>query len=179
MRSTDVTLDDILIIDNTPPYPPKHQYGLIMMRVDCAAGVMPNQCPSMSVVPHDLVLVIKCVGHEIQHGLDISNTPAVEALARQLESNLIPRIIPDRRYTLRELEERFGFTHSAFYRNHKQLIRKDGRKSFVLGRDLLAYLDACPRLMPVVDDRAGTTVPRRRRGRPSKTPSDDPDGTAT
>jgi hypothetical protein len=101
------------------------------MRSDYAAGVMPNHCLPTSVVPQDLVAVIQRVAREITHGLDIYNAPAVEALARQLETDLVPRIIPDRRYALRELEERFGYTHSAFYRSHRHLIRKDSRKSFV------------------------------------------------
>jgi hypothetical protein len=139
-----------------------------MMRLYDVPEVMPGCYDSTSVVPHDVMTLIRRVGRAIEHGLDISNTHDVETLARQLETNLVPRIIPDRRYALRELKETFGFTHSAFYRHHKHIIRKDGRKSFVLGRDLMAELDACPRLMPVVVDRGGNTAPSRPRGRPRK-----------
>jgi hypothetical protein len=137
------------------------------MRIDYAAEVMPNQYLPISGTPQDLTVMIQRVVREIAQGLDIDDTPAVGALTRQLESNLIPRIIPDRRYTLRELE-RFGYTRSAFYRSHRHLIRKDKRKSFVLGRALLADLESCPRLAPLADVTGGNAAPSRPRGRPRK-----------
>src|SRR4051812_39611064 len=140
---------------------------IIIMRIDYAAEVMPHQCLSTFAAPQDLIVVIQRVGREIAQGLDIGNTPAVAALARQCESILVPRIIPDRRYGIGELA-RFGYAPSTFYRSHSDLIRKDHRKSFVLGRDVLAYTEACLRLRPLADPKGGNTAPKRRRGRPRK-----------
>lgn len=123
-----------------------------------------------SVVPHDIVALIMRVGREIAHGLDLGGRSAVGALARQIETECVPRIIPDRRYTLRELRETFGYTHSAFYRHRRHLIRKDGRKSYVLGRELLADLEAYPRLGPIAGGSGKTTALPRPRGRSRKNP---------
>ena len=129
---------------------------------------MPDRHNSTSVVPHDVKTLIRRVGVAIVDGLDLNDTVSVEALARRLETDLVPRIVPDRRYALRELEEKFGFTHSAFYRHRRHLIRKDGRKSFVLGRELLADLEGCPRLIPGDQANGAKTAPPRPRGRPRK-----------
>jgi hypothetical protein len=120
-----------------------------------------------SAVPHDLVNIIRVVGREIADGLDIADAEAVSALARRIEPELSPRIVADRLYGIGELKKRFGYTHSAIYGRRKHLIRKDhGRKSVILGRDLLADIDAAPHL--VHSDPSTPTAPPRPRGRPRK-----------
>jgi hypothetical protein len=56
-----------------------------------------------TAAPSDLIGIIKRVGHAIAAGLDVNDEEAVAKLATQLEPDLAPRIIPDRRYRLREL----------------------------------------------------------------------------
>jgi hypothetical protein len=68
----------------------------------------------------------------------------------------------------------FGYTRGLLYKRHKHLIRKDGRKSFVLGRDLLADIAASPTLAPSVPMQAGAVPMPRRRGRPRKVQTDGP-----
>jgi hypothetical protein len=61
----------------------------------------------------------------------------VAALADKVEADLklTPPINPDRRYRLKELKS-LGYERGRLYKAHKSLIRKDGRKSYILGRDL-------------------------------------------
>jgi hypothetical protein len=124
-----------------------------------------------SATPHDLVNITRRVSRELAAGLDISDTKAVAALARAIEPELTPRIIPDRRYTVQH-------THSGIYGRRKHLIRKDhGDRSVILGRDLLADQEALPRLVsPVLQaDGAGESPPAspRRPGRPRKNVASD------
>ena len=104
--------------------------------------------------------------------MDVNDNAAVAAFAKQIERELLPRIIPDRRYSIPELVEKFGYTRGLFYKRRKHLIRKDGRKSFVLGRELLADIEAAPTLAPAVPAVttaiAAAAAPPRRRGRPRK-----------
>jgi hypothetical protein len=95
----------------------------------------------------------------------------VAALAAALAANierdlqLAPPINPDRRYSLAEIQKNgYGPKRGRFYKAHKHLIRKDGRASYVLGRDLLALRDAAP----TVATCPTTPVVRRPRGRPRK-----------
>ena len=93
----------------------------------------------------------------------------VAAMAAKVERDLklTPPINPDRRYRIKELAS-LGYGRGRFYKAHKHLIRKDGRTSYVLGRDLLALQEAAPRLG------AGQPVSamRRSRGRPRKATAD-------
>jgi len=145
------------------------------MRFNHAPEVMPDRHNSMPIVPNDVMILIQRVALAIAHGLDLNDTVSVEALARQLETDLVPRIVPDRRYALRELEEKFGYKHSTFYRRRGHLIRKDGRASYILGRELLADLEATPRLVSGDGAHVLKTLPPRQRGRPRK--SRDPGST--
>jgi hypothetical protein len=88
----------------------------------------------------------------------------IAALAEKIEADLrlTPPINPDRRYKLKELKP-LGYERGRLYKAHQNVIRKDGRKSYVLGRDLLALNDAAPTLAM---SPAPTT--RRPRGRPRK-----------
>jgi len=121
--------------------------------------------------PYDMARVIKRVGLEITAGLNVNDNDAVAALAHRMEHDLLPRIMPDRRYSIRELVEKFGYTRGLLYKRYKHLIRKDGRKSFILGRDLLSEMESAPRLAAVVPVAVtGATAPPARceRGRPHK-----------
>ena len=126
--------------------------------------------PDMNLsTPLDIMRVITLVERELAAGLNLGDGSAVVALAKQIERDLVPRIIPDRRYTIPELVNQFGYTRGLLYKRHKHLIRKDGRKSFVWGRELLADIEAAPTL----GARAiGNTVAPRRRGRPRKLESE-------
>ena len=117
----------------------------------------------------DMARIIKRVGLEITAGLNVNDNDAVTALAHRMEHDLLPRIMPDRRYSIRELVEKFGYTRGL--PRYKQLIRKDGRKSFILGRDLLSEMESTPRLaatVPVAVTGATAAPARRDRGRPRK-----------
>lgn len=104
---------------------------------------MPAQysCAS-AAASFDLVAMIKSVTQASGAGLDGA---FVAALVCELSQHLVPRIVPDRRYSIGEIAA-FGFTRGAFYANHKSLIRKDGRKSYIVGSDLLALIHGTPRL---------------------------------
>jgi hypothetical protein len=125
-----------------------------------------------TAAPYDLTRIIKQVEREIAAGLDVNDNAAVAAFAKQIERELLPRIIPDRCYSIPELVEKFGYTRGLFYKRRKHLIRKDGRKSFVLGRELLADIEAAPTLAPAVPAVttaiAAAAAQPRRRGRPRK-----------
>jgi len=118
-----------------------------------------------TTTPYDLTRIIRQVEREIAAGLNIHDNAAVAALAKQFETDLAPRIIPDRRYSITELVKQFGYTRGLFYKRHKHLIRKDGRKSFVLGRELLADIESTPTLSGIT---VQASEPPRRRGRPRK-----------
>jgi hypothetical protein len=118
--------------------------------------------------------IVKYVGREAAAGLDLQYQQAVAAVAVQIERDLLlrgglhqntPRIIPDRRYQIKELEQ-FGFKKGRFYKEYKHLIRKDGRKSYVMGHDLLALNQNAPTLASIPPQRAPQI--RRPRGRPRK-----------
>jgi hypothetical protein len=95
----------------------------------------------------------------------------VAALAGKIEHDfgLMPCIHPDRRYQLHELKQ-YGYGRGRFYKAYKHLIRKDGRKSYVLGRDLLELVETAPTLAasPSPTQPDVPALPRRR-GRPQKT----------
>jgi hypothetical protein len=133
---------------------------------------MVQQHLAATAAPYDLTRFIKQVERELAAGLDVNDNVAVAVLAKQIERDLLPRIIPDRRYSIPELVEKFGYTRGLFYKRRKHLIRKDGRKSFVLGRELLADIEAAPTLAPAVPAVttaiAAAAAPPRRRGRPRK-----------
>jgi hypothetical protein len=120
-----------------------------------------------TAAPSDLIGIIKRVGHAIAAGLDVNDEEAVAKLATQLEPDLAPRIIPDRRYRLRELKK-FGFTPGSLYKSHRDVIRHDEKANitFVLGRDVWKLNDTALTLgaSPTV---ASVALPRRR-GRPRK-----------
>ena len=94
----------------------------------------------------------------------------VAAIADKVEADLQlrpPIINPDREYSLTEIRENgFGPKQGRFYKAYKHIIRKDGRRSYVIGRDLLDLRNRAPTL-------ATSPVPmpsamRRPRGRPRK-----------
>ena len=64
---------------------------------------MPKNVPSP-----DLVTVIRRVGRELTTGFDLRETAAVAALATEIERDLMPRINPDRRYSISEIKRHFG-----------------------------------------------------------------------
>jgi hypothetical protein len=79
-------------------------------------------------------------------GLDLTDKAAVGALARQMDWDLFPEVVPDRAYRIKELEP-FGFKKGRIYKASKTdglIIRKNGRSSYILGRDLLAWIDRAP-----------------------------------
>ena len=53
-----------------------------------------------TAAPYDLTRIIKQVEREIAAGLDVNDNVAVAAFAKQIERELLPRIIPDRRYSI-------------------------------------------------------------------------------
>jgi len=127
----------------------------------------------IGATPHDVTRVIKHVERQLAAGLDINDAAAVATLAKQIENDLLPRIIPDRRYDIPELEQ-FGYKAGIIYKRHKHLIRKDGRKSYIVGRDLIALRDNAPTLV-ANSNPAEPTPTRRPRGRPRKLPPSDPE----
>jgi hypothetical protein len=92
----------------------------------------------------------------------------VARLARQIEHDLkLMPVCPDRRYSLSEIVQYgLGPKKGRFYKSYKHLIKKDGRRSYVLGRDLLALNDTAPTVVarPVPEQRSQA----RPRGRPRK-----------
>jgi hypothetical protein len=116
---------------------------------------------------HDLIGVIKRIGREFAAGLNVNDNEAMAKLAQQIEPALVPRINPDRRYRIAELEV-YGFKRGHFYKVYRHLIRKDGEMSYVLGRDLLALIEAAPTI---------ADSPPRRRGRPRKSVPREPEDT--
>ena len=124
-----------------------------------------QQIATKTVVAYDLVDIIKLIGREFAAGLNVNDNEAVAKLAQQIEPDLVPRIIPERRYRIGELEL-YGFKRGHFYKVYRHLIRKDGEMSYVLGRDLLALIEAAPTI---------ADSPPRRRGRPRKAAASDAD----
>jgi hypothetical protein len=92
---------------------------------------------------HDLIGIIKRIGREIAAGLDVNDNEAIAKLARQIEPDLTPRINPDGCYSIADLE-RWGLPRGFFYDRHPHLRRKDGRKTVVWGREVLAEIEAMP-----------------------------------
>lgn len=117
----------------------------------------------------DLERVIRRVAREVAASLDISDTASLTELAHRIGRDLKPEIIPDRAYRINELKA-FGFKRGRTYkaaRAGQLVIRKNGRASFVMGRDLLAMIEHAPTLgAPVV--RANPADAPARRGRPRK-----------
>ncbi|MBV9966325.1 MAG: hypothetical protein JO008_11590 [Alphaproteobacteria bacterium] len=94
----------------------------------------------------------------------------IAAIASHIERQQIPRINPDRRYRVEELEP-YGFKKGQFYKAHRHLICKDGRMSFVPGAAVLELVHKAPKLDPAAEPVEGKMVaPKRGRGRPRKTP---------
>jgi hypothetical protein len=121
-----------------------------------------------TAAPYDLTRVIRRVAQEVAAGLDIDDTASVANLADKIDRDFRAEIIPDRRYRLKELEP-FGYKKGRLYKAHKHLIHKDGRMSYVIGRDLLALAETAPTLAArPPQPQPDTCVPPRRRGRPRK-----------
>lgn len=129
-----------------------------------------------ATAPSDLIRVIRQIEHQLAAGLDSKDEAAVAALAKQIENDLLPRIIPDRRYNIPELEQ-FGYKPGIIYKRHKHIIRKDGAKSYIVGRDLIALRDNAP-MLAANPKPAPPTSTRRPRGRPRKLPPSDPESSA-
>jgi len=116
-----------------------------------------------------LINVAKTAGLDMLSSAQMDDL--VTALAGKIEHDfgLMPCIHPDRRYQLHELKQ-YGYGRGRFYKAYKHLIRKDGRKSYVLGRDLLELVETAPTLAasPSPTQLDAPALPRRR-GRPQKT----------
>jgi hypothetical protein len=104
--------------------------------------------------------------------VDAAYRTAIEALARDVARE----IVPDRAYRIAELAD-FGFRRGRLYKAANAgdiAIRKNGRASYIMGHDLLAFIAAAPTLgqpRRVADDGPATapaTSPRR--GRPARRP---------
>ena|SRR5947209_7182160 len=121
------------------------------------------QIATKTVVPYDLIDIISRIGREFAAGLNINDDEAIAKLAQQIEPALVLRIVPHRRYRIAELEA-YGFKRGYFYKVYRHLIRKEGRMSYVVGRDLLALIEAAPTFA----DPPLPAGPPRRRGRPRK-----------
>lgn len=117
---------------------------------------------------HDL---IKRIGREIAAGLNVNDSEAIAKLAQQIEPALALRIIPDRRYRIAELEV-YGFKRGHFYKVYRHLIRKDGEMSYVVGRDLLALIEAAPTVADLAPRPRGRPRKSVARGRDDATPGD-------
>jgi hypothetical protein len=120
----------------------------------------------------DLIAIITRVIRARDAGLDVNDSEAIEKLVRRIEPDLTPRINPDRRYGIREVEC-WGYTRGLMYGRYRHLIRKCGRSSFVLGGDLLAATEGAPRLVPAPLLPAAVVGAPRRRGRPRKASAGD------
>src|SRR5262245_37064676 len=94
--------------------------------------------------PYDLAGILKRFARAFR--LDIDDQ-AIEKFARESEADLVPRIVPDRRYRLAELEHCFGIKRGRIYKAHKDVIRNEGRSAFVLGRDALMLNETAPKLV--------------------------------
>lgn len=117
--------------------------------------------------PPDLVGVIMRIIRARDAGLDVSDNAAITKLAKEVEHDLVPRINPDSSYRIPDLE-RWGLTHGFFYGPHRHLLRKDGRKTFVWGREVLAEIEAMPKLALHTVERRNPARERRGRARPPK-----------
>src|SRR5437764_15022379 len=100
-----------------------------------------QQITAAKYASSDLIGVIKRIGREFAAGLSGNDNEAIAKLAQQIEPALALRIIPERRYRIAELEV-YGFKRGHFYKVHRHLIRKDGRISYVVGRDLLTLIQS-------------------------------------
>jgi hypothetical protein len=125
--------------------------------------------------PYDLARILKRFARAFRLHVD---DEAIDKFARDSEPDLVPRIVPDRRYSLAELEHCFGIKRGRIYKAHKDVIRNEGRSAFVLGRDVLALNETAPKLVGKAP--ISTAAVPRRRGRPRKdatrsTPDDSTD----
>lgn len=127
------------------------------------------QRPTKALHRMNIENIIERAAREV--GIDLGEAAA--ALAREVDRGLQSSIIPDRRYRIRELEA-FGFRRSTVYkalRERRLVIRKDGegisRGSFILGADLLRFIEGAP----ILGFNTADAAPARRRGRPPKTAS--------
>ena len=125
---------------------------------------------STSTVLENVTKKARAAGFEGLSAADLDYL--VAAVASQIERQHTPRINPDRRYRVEELE-RYGFKKGQFYKAHRHLICKDGRMSFVPGAAVLelvhnaAKLDATAAPMEAKEK---LVAPKRGRGRPRKMP---------
>jgi len=118
--------------------------------------------------------IVQYVAQQAAAGLGLEDQRVVATIAEQIGRDLqqrggvldqpMPRINPDRRYQIGELEQ-YGYKKGRFYKAHKHLIRKDGRKSYVLGLDLLLLNENAPTL---ASHPPKPQPMRRPRGRPTK-----------
>src|SRR5690349_21676025 len=127
--------------------------------------------------PYDLAGILKRFASAF--GLNVDDE-GIEKFARESEPDLVPRIVPDRRYSLADLERWFGIKRGRIYKAHKDVIRNEGRSAFVLGRDVLTLNETAPKLVGKTPTR---TALHRPRGRPRKdakrsTTDDSTDGLA-
>jgi hypothetical protein len=113
--------------------------------------------------PHDLTRILKRFASAF--GVDVADE-AIENFAKEAAPELAPRIIPDRRYKIAELEWWFGLKRGRLYKAHKEVIRNEGRSAFVLGRDVLTLNETAPKLVGKAP--TSTALLPRRRGRPRK-----------
>jgi hypothetical protein len=79
---------------------------------------------------HEIIGIIMRIVRARDAGLDVNDSEAMTKLAKEVERNLVPPLNPDRCYSIAELEP-WGLRHGFFYGRHRNLIRKDGRKTFV------------------------------------------------
>jgi hypothetical protein len=118
---------------------------------------------AITPAPYDLTGILKRFARVF--GLDVDDE-TIEKFAREAEPDLVPRIVPDRRYSYAELERWFAVKRGRLYKAHKDVIRNEGRSAFVLGRDVSILNETAPKLVGSAP--ATMTVVHRRRGRPRK-----------
>ena len=112
--------------------------------------------------PYDLTRILKRFARAF--GLDVDDE-TVEKFAREAEPDLVPRLVPDRRYSYAELERWFAVKRGRLYKAHRDVIRNEGRSAFVLGRDVSTLNETAPKLVGKLPT---STASHRPRGRPRK-----------
>ena len=123
----------------------------------------------------DIIGIVKHVERELSAGLNVNDPAALAALAQKIQRDLLPRIHPERWYTLAEIDKSgIGPKKGRLYKAYPHLIRKEGRKSYVLGRDLLVLRDGAPTLAASTGAMPFPQPPRRR-GRPRKAAASEAD----
>src|SRR5438067_1388667 len=97
-----------------------------------------------TLCPAELDKLVSAVAAKIEHNMDVIN--------------------PDRWYSIDEIQQKgIGPKKGRWYKAYQHLIKKDGRKSYILGRDLLALPDNAP-TMANNPDPVQPTPARRPRG---------------